>query len=360
MAVVPRPERRYAPTTWCDGPSLMTVPLFKRMDRSHRRVIAGMLWETKSTVRPRCPTSSILPRHFFWNAASPTARTSSTSRISGSRCAATAKARRRYMPGRVVLDGRVDELLDLGERDDLVELPLDLAAAHAEDGAVQIDVLAAGQLRMEAGADLEQRADAAVDLDAPRRRLGDARQDLQQRALAGAVAADDADDLAAPDLERHVAAAPRCVSDSSAARRPRRRRGTHGPERRASRRPRPCRGASCSAPASARAGTACSRSSTRIAALTHARPTPRRRRSAPSAGSKKRRRSRAAQSAARRHARSSGPAPSFVPSSAQRNPSTTPTIGFRPYSVPPGLGQQAARIDDRRREHPELGEERDV
>ena len=35
-------------------------------------------------------------------------------------------------------------------------------------------------------------------------RLGDARQDLQQRPLAGAVAADDADDLAVRDLERHV------------------------------------------------------------------------------------------------------------------------------------------------------------
>ena len=40
----------------------------------------------------------IFPRQRLWKAASPTARTSSTRRISGSRCAATAKARRRYMP----------------------------------------------------------------------------------------------------------------------------------------------------------------------------------------------------------------------------------------------------------------------
>ena len=64
----------------------------------------------------------------------------------------------------VVLDGRVEELLDFGEGDDLVELAVDLGALHAEDRAVEIDVLAAGELGMEAGADLEQRADAAVDV----------------------------------------------------------------------------------------------------------------------------------------------------------------------------------------------------
>ena len=67
--------------------------------------------------------------------------------------------------------------------------------AHPEDRAVQIDVLAAGQLGMEAGADFEQRSHPAVDLDAAFGRLGDSRQDLEQRALAGAVAADDPDDF---------------------------------------------------------------------------------------------------------------------------------------------------------------------
>ncbi len=49
---------------------------------------------------------------------------------------------------------------------------------------------------MEAGADLEQAPDPAPEVDAARRRGGDARQDLQQRALAGAVAADHAEHLA--------------------------------------------------------------------------------------------------------------------------------------------------------------------
>ena len=85
---------------------------------------------------------------------------------------------------------------------------VDLRPPHAEDRAVQVDVLAPGQLGVEAGADLEQRADAAGDLGPAGGRLGDARQDLEQRALAGAVAADDPDHLARTDLERDVAQRP--------------------------------------------------------------------------------------------------------------------------------------------------------
>ena len=44
----------------------------------------------------------------------------------------------------------------------------DLGAAHAEDGAVEIDVLAAGQFGMKTGADLEQARHPALDLTRPR------------------------------------------------------------------------------------------------------------------------------------------------------------------------------------------------
>ena len=90
---------------------------------------------------------------------------------------------------RVALDRRVDEPLDLGERDDLVELAPDLVSAHPQNSAVEIDVLAAGELGVKAGADLEQRPHAAVDVRVPGRRLGDSGEDLQQRGLARAVAA---------------------------------------------------------------------------------------------------------------------------------------------------------------------------
>jgi hypothetical protein len=107
-------------------------------------------------------------------------------------------------PAGVPLDGRVDELADAAELDDVVELRVDLAALHAEDRAVQIRVLTARELRVEAGADLEDAADAAADRRRPLRRRRDAREDLEKRRLAGAVLADEADHLPLLDRERHV------------------------------------------------------------------------------------------------------------------------------------------------------------
>ena len=58
-------------------------------------------------------------------------------RIAGDRLAESfAEGQPDVHPGRVVLHGRVDELPDLGELDDLVELGEDLRPLHAQDGAV--------------------------------------------------------------------------------------------------------------------------------------------------------------------------------------------------------------------------------
>ena len=109
---------------------------------------------------------------------------------------------------RVPLHGRVEESRDLGKRDDFVEPAVDLSAAHAEDRRVQVDVLTACQLAMEARSHLEQRADAASDPRPTGGRLRHAREDLQQRRLAGTVAADHADDVASLDVEGDVAQRP--------------------------------------------------------------------------------------------------------------------------------------------------------
>ena len=105
---------------------------------------------------------------------------------------------------RVALDRRVDELLDAGELDDLRELALDLPPLHPEHRAVQEDVLAAGELGMEAGSHLQQASDPTTDLSAAARRRRDPGEDLEQRRLARAVAADDAEHLALLHLERDV------------------------------------------------------------------------------------------------------------------------------------------------------------
>src|SRR4029077_7380839 len=108
----------------------------------------------------------------------------------------------------VALDGRVEEGLELGEGDDLVEALPNLGPAHAEDGAVEEDVLPSGELRVEARPDLQQRADPSGHIRPPGARLGDPREDLQQGALPGAVMTDQADDLAVLDRDREVAQRP--------------------------------------------------------------------------------------------------------------------------------------------------------
>src|SRR5205807_4634406 len=113
----------------------------------------------------------------------------------------------------VALDRSVDEALHAGERDHLVEAAADFCPLHAENCSVQVDVLAASQLRMEAGANLQQTADTTTYFGATLGRLGNPRQDLQQRALACSVVADNSQDFARCNLERDVAQGPDGVVD---------------------------------------------------------------------------------------------------------------------------------------------------
>src|SRR5579884_2778294 len=110
--------------------------------------------------------------------------------------------------GGVVLDGGVDELIEFGEGDDFVELGGDFAASHAEDGAGEEGVFAAGEFRMEACADFEEGADAAADCGETGGGAGDAGEDFEEGGFAGAVASDEAEDFAFADLERDVAESP--------------------------------------------------------------------------------------------------------------------------------------------------------
>src|SRR6201990_1062112 len=81
-------------------------------------------------------------------------------------------------PRRVMFDRRVQKLLHLGEGDYLVELAPDLAALHAEDSAVEKDVLSSGQVWVEARAYFEQASESAVDVHLTRGRPDDAREDF--------------------------------------------------------------------------------------------------------------------------------------------------------------------------------------
>ena len=154
--------------------------------------------------RFRPTTSLILPRHF---SGTRHRRPPAPHRRSGSP-ARGGRPRRRpadvHAAG-VALHRGVEELLDLGEGDDLVELLRDLRAASCRgsrrSGRCSRGRSARGgsRCRPRAGCRRGRAARPAPVVGSVIRR-----QDLQQRALAGPVAADDADHLARLDLEGDV------------------------------------------------------------------------------------------------------------------------------------------------------------
>ena len=121
-------------------------------------------------------------------------------------------------PTRVALHRRIEKAFHLGEGDDLVEAGRDLTAPHAKNRAIEEDVLAPGELGVKAGAHLEQRAHASAQTHLTRGGRCDAREDLEQRALAGAVASDDTDRAPGGDRELDIAQRPEFVLGAAAER----------------------------------------------------------------------------------------------------------------------------------------------
>src|SRR4029077_15322865 len=97
--------------------------------------------------------------------------------------------------GAVMLERGINELFHFGEGYDLVELSCDLFLAHAEDGAAEKSVFAAGEFGMKPGAHFEQAAHPPPDLGEPFCGPRDASENLQEGGLARAVAADDSHHL---------------------------------------------------------------------------------------------------------------------------------------------------------------------
>ena len=91
-----------------------------------------------------------------------------------------------------MLHGRIDKLFELGESDNFIKFAPDLALPHAKDCTAEEGVLAAGQFRVESGADFEQATNASMNLRPPGGRFCNARKDFQKGSLARTVAADEA------------------------------------------------------------------------------------------------------------------------------------------------------------------------
>ena len=65
----------------------------------------------------------------------------------------------------IALDRRVDKVADLGELNNFRHLGVNFGAGHTQNRAVQVDVFPARHLGVEAGADLEHRGDAAIQVN---------------------------------------------------------------------------------------------------------------------------------------------------------------------------------------------------
>ena len=98
----------------------------------------------------------------------------------------------------------VDRVLELRERNDLVEPLPDVRPAQAVDRPIEKDVLSSREVGVEPRAELEQRADPALRPHPAGRGLDDPGDDTEQRRLARPVAPDETDGFAARDTHRHV------------------------------------------------------------------------------------------------------------------------------------------------------------
>ena len=101
-------------------------------------------------------------------------------------------------------DRLVDIVAQLGKLDNSFLNLLDVGVLQTENIAFQVNVLTSGHLGREAGGQLQERGDLAVDDDFAFIRKGNAGNHFKQRGLSGAVIADDTDGFTAVNFKRNV------------------------------------------------------------------------------------------------------------------------------------------------------------
>ena len=112
---------------------------------------------------------------------------------------------------RVVLDRHVEKLIHFGKGDHGIEFRLDFRLAHTQNCAIEKDVLPACQFRVKSGPYFEQRPYPAVNSRTAGSRASDPRQNLQESAFAGPIAADHSDHLAPFDLKGNIVERPKSL-----------------------------------------------------------------------------------------------------------------------------------------------------
>lgn len=109
-----------------------------------------------------------------------------------------------FHAGGVGLDGGVEGVADVGEGDDFVELGVGFFFGEAEDGGVDVDVLASGEDGVEAGPEFDEGTEASTAADGPAIGLDEAGDELEEGGFAGAVGPDQPEAFPAPQLEGDI------------------------------------------------------------------------------------------------------------------------------------------------------------
>src|SRR5205814_10564419 len=104
----------------------------------------------------------------------------------------------------IVADGHVQEIAQLAEVGDAVHLGAYGSRRLALEVAAVENVLVSRGVQLEAESDVEEGADASFDEPVAARGRVNSGKELQERAFAGAVVAEDADALAGADRQVHV------------------------------------------------------------------------------------------------------------------------------------------------------------
>ena len=183
----------------------------RTMLRRVNAVTAAKLWLTNSTVRPLLATSDMRFEAALLNSASPTASTSSIDQDLRFQMRGHGEGQAHVHADRVALDRRVDELARRSEKSTISSnCRRDLGAASCR-GWRRSGRCSRGRSARDGSPVPTSSRLATRPLISTRPVVGSVMRDriLSSVRLAGAVAADDADQLAALDLEVDVAAAPR-------------------------------------------------------------------------------------------------------------------------------------------------------
>ena len=104
----------------------------------------------------------------------------------------------------IVLDRLVDEFADIGKAGNVIETIGNLLVFQPQHRCVHEHVLAASELRVEAGAEFQQRCHPALGLDGSLGRVQCTADHLQQRGFPGTIATNDAYRFAFGNLQRYT------------------------------------------------------------------------------------------------------------------------------------------------------------